>query len=219
MAKQFLSGFGIPVNREFVARDAAEAASLASGIGFPVVLKASGSTLLHKTEVRGVALNLGNEADVKREADRLLKIRGCEELLVQEMVQGGRELVCGLIRDAQFGPCVMFGIGGILTEVFKDIVFRMAPLSPWDARDMATEIRGKKIIEAFRGEAAVDPDVLSRVLVALGEIGLRNEAVREIDINPLKIRPDGQPVAVDALVVLETAQGAGETPGGPLRPA
>ncbi len=203
-AKQFLAGFGIPVNREVLAGDAVEAASAAAEIGFPVVLKASGSTLLHKTEVEGVVLNLRNEEDVRREAGRLLMIQGCEHLLVQEMVKGARELVCGLIRDTQFGPCVMFGIGGVLTEVLKDIVFRIAPLTDWDARDMASEIRGKKIIEPFRGEAAVDMDVLSRVLVSLGEIGLRREEVREVDINPLKIRADGKPVAVDALVVLKS---------------
>ena len=106
------------------------------------------------------------------------------------------------MRDPQFGVCVMFGIGGILTEVLEDIVFRIAPLTPADSRDMIAEIRGRKIVEPFRAEAAADLDVLSRTLVALGEIGLRHEEVIGVDINPLKIRPDGKPVAVDALVVL-----------------
>ena len=201
-SKQLLSSFGIPVTHEVIARDAAEAASLASGIGFPVVLKASGAGLSHKTEVGGVALNLGNEHEVRKEGERLLKIRGSEGLLVQEMVKGSREIVCGLMRDPQFGVCVMFGIGGILTEVLEDIVFRIAPLTPADSRDMIAEIRGRKIVEPFRGEAAADLDVLCRTLVALGEIGLRHEEVIGVDINPLKIRPDGKPVAVDALVVL-----------------
>ena len=132
-----------------------------------------------------------------------MKIQGCEALLVQEMVRGDRELVCGLTRDAQFGPCVMFGLGGTLTEVLEDVVFRIAPLTPRDAQEMAKEIRSRKIIEPFRGEPAVDMDVLTRILVALGDIGLRYEDVQEIDINPLKIRPDGKPVSVDALVVLK----------------
>jgi acetate---CoA ligase (ADP-forming) subunit beta len=202
-SKQFLAGFGIPVTREVLARDAPAAAQAAAEIGFPVVLKAAGAALYHKTEVEGVSLNLRTEKDVEREGERLLEIPGCDRLLVQEMVKGGRELMCGLTRDPHFGPCVMFGIGGILTEVLKDNAFRLAPLTPRDAREMLTEIRAKKVLEPFRGEAAVDLPVLSQVLVALGEIGLKYEAVAEVDINPLKIRPDGTPVAVDALVVLK----------------
>jgi succinyl-CoA synthetase beta subunit len=202
-SKEFLKEFGIAVSREETALDPESAALCASRIGFPVVLKAAGPALFHKTEVEGVVLNLRGEDDVQREAERLLKIPGCESLLVQETVKGGRELVCGLTRDALFGPCVMFGLGGILTEVLEDTVFRLAPLSDWDAREMVTEIRGAKILDPFRGEAAVDLNVLAGTLVALGEIALKHEDVREIDINPLKIRPDGKPVAVDALVVLK----------------
>ncbi len=204
-SKQLLAAFGIPVTREILARDAQAAARAAEEMGFPVVLKASGTALLHKTEVEGVCLNLRNGKDVQQEADRLLRIPGCERLLVQEMVKGGRELVCGLIRDPHFGACVMFGIGGILTEVLQDIVFRLAPLSAWDAGEMMAEIRARKIMGPFRGEAAVDQALLARILVALGEIALKHEEVAEVDINPLKIRPDGTPVAVDALVVLRPA--------------
>jgi len=202
-SKQLLAGFGIPVTREILARDARTAAHAAAELGFPVVLKASGAELFHKTEVEGVSLNLRTAEDVEREAERLLRIAGCEALLVEEMVKGGRELVCGLISDPLFGPCVMFGIGGILTEVLKDTVFRLAPMSARDAREMMQEIGAKKILEPFRGEAAVDQTLLAQILVALGEIGLKHEAVAEVDINPLKIRPDGTPVAVDALVVLK----------------
>ena len=207
-SKQFLSSFGIPVTNEVIARDAAEAASSAAAlVGFPLVLKASGASLSHKTEVGGVALNLRTEAEVREEGERLLKIPGCEALLVQEMVKGGREIVCGLIRDPQFGPCVMFGIGGILTEVLEDIAFRIAPLTLSVARDMVAEIRGKKIVEPFRAEGAADVDQLCQTLVALGEIGIKYPDVLEIDINPLKIRPNGKAVAVDALVVLKAGGG------------
>ena len=205
-SKRFCSNLGIPVCREAVAFDADSAAAEAVKIGFPVVLKATGENLFHKTEVGGVALNLTSEEEVKQESHRLLKIKGSEALLVQEMVKGDRELVCGLIRDAQFGPCVMFGIGGILTEVFHDVVFRVAPLTTGDAQEMVKEIQHKKIIEPFRGEAAIDMDTLSQILVTLGEIGLKYEEVHAIDINPLKIRPDGKAVAVDALVALDVAK-------------
>jgi len=201
-SKRFLSSFNIPVIREAVAPDADSAAAEAVKIGFPVVLKVSGENLLHKTEVGGVVLNVRSEEEVREESGRLLKIQGCEALLVQEMVKGDRELVCGLTRDAQFGPCVMFGLGGILTELLGDVVFRIAPLTPRDAQEMIKEIRVRKIIEPLRGEPAVDIDVLAQTLVALGEIGLQHEDVLEIDINPLKIRSDGKPVSVDALVVL-----------------
>ena len=184
-AKRFLSGSGIPVCRESTANDADSAVEEASKIGFPVVLKASGKDLFHKTEIQGIALNLKNEAEVRQEAERLLQIPGSEAVLVQEMVKGERELVCGLIRDAHFGPCVMFGLGGVMTEVFKDIVFRVAPLTARDAREMVQEIQHKKLLEPFRGEAAVDTEVLADILVKLGEIGLKSGNIQSIDINPL----------------------------------
>lgn len=201
-SKRLLSRFGIPVCRESLAGTPDAAGAVAGKIGYPVVLKASGAALAHKTEVGGIALNLKNMREVKKEGGRLTKIPGCEALLVQEMVKGARELVCGLMRDAQLGPCVMFGLGGIFTEILDDVAFRIAPLTPGDAREMVGEIRARRILEPFRGEAAVDPDMLCDILVALGRIGMEQEVIAAVDINPLKIRPDGKPVAVDALVVL-----------------
>lgn len=203
-SKRFLSSFGIPVCRETMVSDADSAASKAAKIGFPVVLKACGTHLTHKTEAGGVVLNLRGKGEVKKEGQRLLKIKESEGLLVQEMVPGHRELVCGLTRDSQLGPCVMFGLGGVLTEVLEDVVFRIAPLTSWDAKEMIQEIRSRKILGPFRGEDAVDLDALSQTLVALGEIGLQYEEVAEIDINPLKIRQNGKPVSVDALIVLKS---------------
>jgi acetyl-CoA synthetase (ADP-forming) len=207
-AKRFLAGFGIPVCREVLASDPDAAAADAAAIGFPVVLKAAGATLLHKTEVGGVALNLKNPEEVRAEARRLLTIPGCQALLVQEMVKGDRELVCGLTRDAELGPCVMFGLGGILTETFDDAVFRLAPLTGTDALEMMREIRGAKILGPFRGQPPADTAALSQILIALGAIALQNDAVREIDLNPVKIRPDGSPVAVDALISLRVNEPA-----------
>jgi acetyl-CoA synthetase (ADP-forming) len=202
-SRRFLSLFGIPVVHEALAPDADSAVDQAGRIGYPIALKASGKNLLHKSEVRGVVLNLRSPGEIKKEGQRLLEIPGCEALLVQEMIHGHREFVCGLTRDAQFGPCVMFGLGGVLTEVLDDVAFRLAPLNRWDAQEMMAEIRSKKLIEPFRGESAVDRDMLAQTLVALGRIGVEYEEIREIDINPMKIRSDGRPVSVDALVVLE----------------
>lgn len=203
-AKQFLSTFGIPVSRESVANDPASAAAAAETIGFPVVLKVVGHALYHKTEVGGVVLNLKGGDDVKTESARLLKIPGCEALLVQEMVKGDRELVCGMTRDPQLGPCVMFGLGGIFTEALNDAVFRVAPLALSDALEMVGEIRSAKLLGAFRGQPPVKLEAVAGLLMALGEIGLQHGAIQAIDINPIKIRSDGTPVAVDALITLDS---------------
>lgn len=202
-SKRLLADFGIPVCREHLVLSEQEALDRAAEIGFPVALKACGADLTHKTEQNVIRLSLGSVEEV-REAYRDLQGKGLEGLdgiLVQEMVSGHRELVIGLLRDAQFGPCVMFGFGGIFTEILNDVSFRVAPIEKRDALEMMGEIRSRKILEPFRGEPAVDTDSLAASLVALGNIGMENPAVKEIDVNPLKVR-DGKPVAVDALVVL-----------------
>lgn len=122
-------------------------------------------------------------------------------VLVQEMVRGERELVIGLTRDPQFGPCVMFGLGGIFTEILKDISFRVAPLEKRDALEMMQEINGSKILESVRGMEEANLDMLADMLMKIGQIGLDHEKVKEIDVNPVIISK-GNPVAVDALVVL-----------------
>ncbi|MDP2855037.1 MAG: acetate--CoA ligase family protein [Smithellaceae bacterium] len=201
-SKLFLAAFGVPVCREVLASSADAAVAEALKMGFPVVLKASGEKLAHKTEAGGVVLNVKNEEEILSEGRRLLAIPGCERLSVQEMIVGARELVCGLTRDPSFGPAVMFGLGGVLTEILKDTVFRIAPLTLYDAKDMMSGIRAHDILKPFRGEEAVDTELLAKILVAVGAIGLQYESIAEIDINPLKIRRDGKPVAVDALIVL-----------------
>jgi acyl-CoA synthetase (NDP forming) len=202
-AKRFLACFGIPVNRENIAISVDSAASEAVKIGFPVVLKACGTRLFHKTDVGGVFQDLRTVEQVREAGERLMKIDGCQALLVQEMISGEREIVCGFTRDEQFGSCVMLGFGGIFTEIIDDAVFRAAPLTTGDVLEMVRELRTQKLIDVFRGQAGVDMDMLSKVLVTLGEIALQFDQVLQIDINPLKSRPDGKLVAVDALVVLQ----------------
>jgi acetate---CoA ligase (ADP-forming) subunit beta len=202
-SKKLLAEYGIPVTQEQVVTTEDDAVAVASKIGYPVVLKGSGEELSHKTELNLIALDLRKEEEV-REAFRKLTSNpaaAVKQVLVQQMVKGDRELVVGLTRDAQFGPCVMFGIGGIFTEILKDTSFRVAPLTRWDAMDMMNDIRGKKILDAFRGKPAVDREILADILMAVGQIGMEHDGVKEIDINPLKL-VNGKPVAVDALVVL-----------------
>ena len=202
-AKMFLGLFGVPVSRDILADDGSAAAAAADRLGYPVVLKAVGDRLTHKTEVGGVVLHVKTAAEVVAESVRLMRIPGCEALMVSPLVAGVRELVCGLTRDPHFGPAVMFGLGGVLTEVLNDTVFRIAPLTETDAEAMLSGIRAKKILDPFRGEAAANRQALAKIFMAIGRIGVEHEEVAEIDVNPLKIGPDGLPVAVDALVVLK----------------
>ena len=202
-SKMLLAEYGVSITQEKAVSTEDDAVAAAKEIGYPVVLKGSGEELAHKTEMNLIALNLKDEAEVREAFKNLTSNPDAEvkEVLVQQMIKGDRELVVGLTRDAQFGPCVMFGLGGIFTEILEDVSFRVAPLTRWDAMDMMGEIRAKKILDAFRGKAEVDKEKLADILVAVGKIGMELDQVAEIDINPLKIL-DGKPIAVDALVVL-----------------
>ncbi|MXZ35519.1 MAG: carboxylate--amine ligase, partial [Acidobacteria bacterium] len=121
-------------------------------------------------------------------------------ILVQPQIKGTRELVAGMIRDPQFGPCVMFGLGGIFTEVLDDVSFRIAPLRERDALAMVDSIRGSAILGPVRGTAAADRSALAGILITLGRIGLENDSIDAIDVNPLLLQEDGTPVAVDAAI-------------------
>jgi succinyl-CoA synthetase beta subunit len=202
-SKLFLKSYGIPVTREEMAANPDEAVKLAKKMGFPVVLKGESPELTHKTEMNVIELNLSTEEDVRKAYDRIMSTGVVPKggILVQEMIKGQRELVVGLSRDPQFGPCVMFGLGGIYTEILRDVSFRVAPLTEFDAMQMMEEIKAKKILDEFRGKPAVDKSVLAKALIAVGQIGLENDEVKELDINPLIIS-GSQPVAVDALVIL-----------------
>lgn len=202
-SKRILGAYGIPVVKESLVNDLNEAKEAASGIGYPVVLKFCSAEVTHKTEKGLIEVGLRDSRDLTRAFKALQKrAKGLDGgYLVQEMVKGVRELVIGMIRDPQFGPCVMFGLGGIFTEILRDVSFRVAPIEKRDAMEMMREIKGQKILEAIRGMEAVDLEVLSRSLIALGNLGLEQDAIQEVDVNPLIVR-GSQPVAVDALVVL-----------------
>lgn len=203
-SKQILSAYGVPITSEKTAKTLEEAVSAANSIGYPIVLKASGEDLQHKTELDLIRLDLKDESQVIRAYKELLSESTIPitEVLIQQMLRGNRELMAGLKRDSQFGPCVVFGLGGVLTEILEDVSIRVAPITTFDAMDMMENIRGKKILEPFRGKPPVDRKALAELLIALGKIGLENDAVGEIDINPIKLI-EGRPVAVDALIVLE----------------
>ena len=201
-SKKVVAAAGVSVTREALVHSREEAVSQTEKIGFPVVLKGSSPDLTHKTEMGMVRVNLKNKDEVAATYDELTgKGIALDGVLIQEMVKGNREFVIGLTRDPQFGPCVMFGLGGIFTEAMKDVSFRVAPLTEDDAREMIGEIRAAKLLDAFRGEKAVDREILVSALVGIGNLGMKHEEIAEIDINPLIVK-DGKPVAVDALVIL-----------------
>jgi acetyl-CoA synthetase (ADP-forming) len=202
-SKKLLRAYGVPTVDEALTNDPDDAVARAVEIGFPVAVKLCAAGIAHKTERNLVRLGLADTSSVHAAAVSLLTRRRPEEadakLLVQKMVTGRRELIIGLVRDRQFGPCVMLGLGGILAEVMSDVVFRVAPLSSRDALQMMEDLRGAHLLGPFRGEAAVDRNALAEILVGIGQLGIDCPDVRSVDVNPL-IVCGAAPVAVDALV-------------------
>ena len=203
-SKQFLSSYKIPVTREIQVTNKVSLIEAAKIIGYPIVLKGCSPDILHKTEKKLIGMDIRNEDEALISFKKISsRMNGTENtIIVQEMVKGKQELVVGLINDPHFGPCVMFGLGGIFAEILKDVSFRVAPLDPCDALEMINEIKGSKILSGVRGMEVVDMKILTDILLTIGKIGMENEAIKEIDINPLIISGN-KPVAVDALVVLK----------------
>ncbi len=203
-AKQVLAAYGIPVARECLVENRSDVEKAAREIGYPLVMKGCSSEIAHKTEKGLIHVDIRSKAEALKVFDEIKAglnvFRG--SVLIQEMVKGRRELVMGLTRDDQFGPCVMFGLGGIFTEILKDISFRKAPLEKNDALEMMQEIKGHKILGAFRGMEAVDVESLVDMLIRLGQIGLEVDHVQEIDLNPVIIFGK-KPIVVDALIILK----------------
>lgn len=203
-AKQVLKDFGIPVVEEQVFQSIDELKDVKAACTYPAVLKGLGSRLMHKTERGLVALDIKNEEELIETALMIKERAGndLEGFLLQPMLKGKREFVAGLFFDVQFGPVVMFGLGGIFTEALRDVVFRLAPVDKNQAISMIYEIQGARLLDAFRGESSPDIDALVKVLTGLSEIAMSIPQVREIDINPLLVSPDGTVTAVDALIIL-----------------
>ncbi len=204
-SKILLSAYGIPVVEEAIVTGEEEAVSMSREMGFPVVLKGHGARLIHKTERGLVKLNLRSVSEVRR-AYRQIKAAAAEDwegCLIQPLIEGEREFVAGLIRDAQFGPTVMFGLGGVFAEALADTAFCIAPLGEAQADTLMDEIRSSRLLGDFRGEKSADRAQLGRVLLGLSRLGMEHPEIREVDINPLIVMPDGRVKAVDALVVFE----------------
>ena len=209
-SKALLRGYGVPLADEREVATAADAVGAAQELGFPVVVKLCGDAIAHKTERGLVRLRLGDAAAVDTAAAELLAAATADDgpvsLLVAPMIAGTREFIAGVVRDPQFGPTVMLGVGGVLAEAVADVAFRPVPISAADADDMIDSLATQKLLGAFRGEAAVDRAQLAAVLLGLSAAAEARPDIASIDVNPLIVRRDGSPVAVDALVEVAPAE-------------
>jgi acetyltransferase len=206
-ALALLAAYGIPVAPGIVARSADEAAGYARSLGFPVVLKIVAPDIVHKSDVGGVMTGLRDETEVRSGFERILSTVGeavpgaaISGILVQRQVSGGRELIVGMNRDA-FGPLVMFGLGGVLVEVLRDVIFRIAPLARHDAEAMLDGIRGARMLGPVRGSPAVHRGALVEALLRVSQLVVDFPMIRELDVNPLIATADGV-IAADARVLI-----------------
>ena len=209
-SKALVRAFGVPTTREEVAADAESAVAAAERIGYPVALKVNSADILHKTEAGGIRLGLGDAEAVRnafgdvtanaRAFDANARIDGT---VVQEMVSGGVETIVGVSYDAQLGPILLFGTGGVMVEVYNDVALRLCPITREDALEMIDEVKGARLLSGFRGAPVADVDALADVLVNVSQMAVQLEgSLGELDINPLMVLPKGQGVkAADALVV------------------
>lgn len=205
-SKELLREFAVPMAPERNVATADDAVAAADELGYPVVVKLNGDAIAHKTERGLVKLRLGDAAAVRAAAEELLGKAtpddGAVTLLVAPMISGNRELIAGVVRDPQFGANVMLGVGGVLAEAVADVQFRPVPISEVDAYEMIEGLATQRLLGEFRGEAAVDAPALASVLLGLSALAAARPEVVSVDVNPLIVRADGSPIAVDALVEL-----------------
>lgn len=205
-SKALLAGYGIPVNDGYEVRSAAVAASTASSIGYPVVIKVLSGKISHKSDLGLVALNVSSQDCAWGAYDRIItKARTLDpdaSIVVESTAPPGTEVIIGAKRDPQFGPTVLFGLGGIFVEVFKDVSIRVAPVNHAMALEMISEIKGYTILRGFRGKKGVDVDALADIIVNVSNLMLAHEDVTELDANPVIAYEKGA-IAVDARVLLK----------------
>jgi len=210
-SKEILEAYGFVTPRGSVATTAEQAANIAEQIGYPVVLKIWSPDILHKSDVGGVRLGLNSEQDVRDAFDlmmyRIPKKRPDAHILgvlVQQMCKRGKEVILGMNRDPHFGPLMMFGTGGIMVEVLKDVSFYLAPLTADEARQMLMNTKTYRILQGVRGDAGVDIDRIAEGLQRLSQLVTEFPQIKEMDINPYVVGPEGTtPIAVDARITLE----------------
>ncbi|MDI6856813.1 MAG: acetate--CoA ligase family protein [Dehalococcoidia bacterium] len=207
-SKAILEEAGIPTAKARLATSAQEAAKAAKEIGFPVVLKIVSPDITHKSDVGGVKLDLKTPDEVAAAYDEIVAAAKkaqpnarIDGVAVQKMAPPGIEVIMGMSQDPQFGPVLMFGLGGVLVEVLKDVSFRLVPLEPRDARQMIREIKGYPLLEGYRGQEPADVEALEKLLLRLSEFVEKHPEISELDLNPIFAYKDGA-LAVDARIIL-----------------
>ena len=207
-AKELCSQYGIPVPKSKVVASADEAVEAAKEIGLPVVVKIVSKDIIHKSDAGCVIVGINDLEGVKKVykqvIDNALKFNPKAEIkgvLIEEMLPKGIEVAIGGIRDLEFGPAIMFGLGGVFIEVIRDVTFRVAPISETDAEEMIKEIRGFKILQGYRGTEPVDIKALVKIIVGASKLMTENEEVSQLDLNPVIAKRQGAK-AVDARIIL-----------------
>jgi acyl-CoA synthetase (NDP forming) len=210
-AKELIKGTGIPVVATVLCRSAREAAAAAREIGFPVAMKVVSADIIHKSDVGGVVLDLNNATQVQKAyRDMLVAVKANQPaakitgVTVQAMAKKGTEVIIGLTRDPQFGPVVMFGLGGILVELIKDISFRIVPLERRDATEMMKEIKGYPLLKGYRGQPPADLEALENIILKVAALAESRPEIRELDLNPVIAYARGV-IVVDARITLDKA--------------
>jgi acetate---CoA ligase (ADP-forming) subunit beta len=208
-SKLLLTEAGIPAVETKLAKTWEEAVAISKSIGYPVVLKIVSKQVIHKSDLGGVKLNLTTDQAVRTAYEDIISsIKGkypqadIDGISVQKMVRPGTEVVVGMTKDAQFGPVIMFGLGGILVELLKDVSFRIVPLEAEDARAMVREIKGYRLLEGYRGREPANISTLEGILLKVSRFADAHPEVKELDLNPVIAYSDGA-IAVDARVILE----------------
>jgi acyl-CoA synthetase (NDP forming) len=208
-SKKFLEKYKIPVTKCEIAKTKEESLKAAKSIGYPVALKIASADIVHKTEAGGVKLNLKTPEDVARAFTEIVegakkyspkaKIDG---VCVEEFVRDGVEVFVGVKRDATFGPTIVFGLGGIFVELLKDTSLRVAPVTEQDVREMITELKGYRILEGFRSGKRGDMESIVDLIKKVGELIQSDDAVLEMDLNPIMVHEEGAgSVVVDARIL------------------
>jgi len=208
-SKNFLRQKGIPIVETRLARTQKEAVLLSQKIGFPVVLKIASPDIVHKSDSGGVKLGLKSVSEIRmayREImDAIKKQNPCaviEGVTVQKMAKSGIEVIVGASKDPQFGPVLMFGLGGVFVEVLKDVSFRIIPINRKDAREMIEEIKGYPLLQGYRGKKPADLPALIEILFKISRLMEENPEIKELDLNPVIAYEKGA-LAVDARIILE----------------
>lgn len=208
-AKMVCMEYDIPVTKLKVATSVQEAIKYAEEIGYPVVLKILSPDVIHKFDVGGVILNVKSSKEVEEAYNKILrntkeKVPNAKILgvTVQEMAPPSTEVIVGGLKDPQFGPVVMFGLGGIFVEILKDVTFRIAPINEEEAREMITEVKAYPILEGYRGAPPADVDTIVKILVNTSKLMMDYQEIKELDLNPIMVYGKGAKT-VDARIILE----------------